>query len=763
MSAGAVHHAARPPLVGWLATLVPLGCFLWLMTHAGVVADGQPVRLAWDWVPSLGVTLSLYIDGLSLLFGLLIAGIGVFVFLYAGSYLAGHPRVERFFLYLTGFQLSMLGLVLGDNLITLFVFWELTSLTSFLLIGFDSDNPTSRRNALQALLVTACGGLAMLAGFILLAQTMGSYELSEILAGDVGLVGHALYLPIAILILIGAFTKSAQFPFHFWLPNAMSAPTPVSAYLHSATMVKGGIYLMARLQPVLGGSDFWTWTLTLVGAGTAVMASLLALRETDLKRMLAYTTLMALGTLTMFLGNETTVAIAAAVTFILVHSLYKATLFLVIGIIDHESGTRQLGAVGGLARAMPITTAAAGAAAFSMAGFPPFLGFIGKELKYEGALAVASEPLLVAMAAVGANALMVCVALVVFLRPFFGPRVATPKAPHEAPWTMWIGPAVLAVFGLTFGIDPDLVSAALVTPAVQAVTGGPATISLYLWHGINLPLLMSVVTVALGALAYWQFGRLSSVIAKGFAAIPVSGDSAYDAVMAGLVRVARWQTDLLQSGVLRRYMITVVVVLIAAVAGTLWLRDGWSAGPPLEVGEFYTWPVIGLIIAGTAVTVVTHSRLAAICALGTVGTAVALIFMMYGAPDVAMTQLLVEILVVVIVTLVMLRLPGFHGIAHPGRAGRIRDIVLAVLAGVVVTGLMLAVLAEPLDRRITDYYEITSVPEAFGRNIVNVVLVDFRALDTFGEIAVVGIAGFACYALIRARRRATSANGGRRT
>ena len=405
-------------VVGGLSSIIPVALAVTFAACLPTIAAGNTIRLVYDWVPALGINLSFFIDGLSLTFALLISGIGAIVTLYSSAYLAGHHHLGRFMLYLLMFMASMLGLVLADNIITLFVFWELTSVTSYLLIGFNHTSAESRRSALQALLVTGAGGLALLAGLILLGFASGTYELSEIIAQGGTLQSHALYTPILILVLIGAFTKSAQMPFHFWLPNAMAAPTPVSAYLHSATMVKAGIYLLARLHPTLSGTDTWIWTLTIFGAVTAVVASVMALRQTDLKLALAYTTVMALGTLTMFLGSEATVAVAAAMTFLIVHSLYKAAMFLIVGIIDHEAGTRDVAKLRGLAVAMPITAAAAAAAGLSMAGFPPFLGFIGKELKYEGALAIASEPVFAATAVVIANALMVAVSGIIAFRPF---------------------------------------------------------------------------------------------------------------------------------------------------------------------------------------------------------------------------------------------------------------------------------------------------------------------------------------------------------
>ena len=731
-----------------LSAVPPAALAFGFATCLPAVMAGDVIRLSYGWVPSLGIDLAFLIDGLSLTFALLISGIGAIVALYSSAYLAGHPQLGRLYFYLTLFMVAMLGLVLADNLITLFVFWELTTVASYLLIGFDHTSAAARRSALQALLLTGAGGLALLAGLILLGTVAGSFEISEIVErGDV-VRGNDLYLPVLVLVLLGAFTKSAQFPFHFWLPNAMAAPAPVSAYLHSATMVKAGIYLLARLHPALSGTDAWIWTLTVAGAVTAVVASVLALRQTDLKLALAYTTVMALGTLTMFLGAEATVAVAAAVTFLIVHSLYKAALFLVVGIVDHATGTRDADRLRGLARAMPITAAAAAAAALSMAGFPPFLGFIGKELKYEGALAIASEPLFVAGAAVAANVLMVAVAGVVALRPFHGPRSSTPKAPHEAPVRMWLGPVLLAGLGLTFGLAPSLIADSLVQPAVTAVLGRPAAVSLSLWHGINLPLLLSGLTFGLGIAVYATHRPLRQTLVRLESYLPMSGDRAWDGVLAGVKRLAAAQTRALQSGLLRRDLFIVFAALTLAVGATLLATGAVPAVPRWPDLLVTEWAIIALIVAGTVMTAVTPSRLAAICALGAVGTGIALVFVKFGAPDVAITQMLVETLVVVLMAVVMLRLPGLD--RDRATPARLKDAVLAVAVGAVVAATLLAVLQAPVDRSVTAYFETTSVAEAFGRNIVNVILVDFRALDTFGEIAVVAAAALAVYALLRA-------------
>ena len=600
-------------------------------------------------------------------------------------------------------------------------------------------------------MVTGGGGLAMMAGFVMLGLVSGSWELSEIRAmGDL-VRNHELYLPILVTVLCGAFAKSAQFPLHFWLPNAMAAPTPVSAYLHSATMVKGGIYLMARLYPVLGGTMAWMVPLIIIGGFTAVWSSLLALRQNDMKLMLAYTTVMALGTLTMLLGTDNVVAITGMAVFLLVHSLYKCTLFLVVGSIDHECGTRKLDELGGLAKKMPITAAAALLAALSMAGLPPFFGFVGKELIYQGAVDQQFLSLLVTGAAMAANILMVAVAVILLYRPFFGAAVKTPHAPHEAPWRMWLGPVVMAGLGVGFGLAVSWVGDLLIQPAVRAITGKPVDLHLALFHGINLPLILSAVTVAAGLLVFTFRGFCSAVVRKVEAILPFSGDQAYDGVMKMIYGFSHWQTDVLQNGSMSRYLAAIFATIALSVGYTLLYKGGVVGSIAWPQLYFYEWAIVGLILGGCAVTLRTQSRLMAICAMGVIGSCVGMIYLLYGAPDVALTQLTVEILVVVLITVVLLKLPKHITVVESGSMEKLTRGVIAVSVGCLVTVLLLGVNSAPLDMRITDYYAAYSYSLAHGRNIVNVVLVDFRGFDTMGEITVLSVAGLTAYQMIKLR------------
>ncbi len=737
-------------MAGMTPVILTGALFVYFCGMVPTIASGGIIRHSIPWIPSLDIALSFYIDGLSLMFSLLITGIGALVMLYSARYLAGHPQFARFALYLFSFMLSMLGLVLADNVLALFVFWELTTFTSYLLIGFSHADPKSRRNALQALLLTAAGGLALLAGFILLGFATGTYELSEINAAG-SLASNPLYGPILVLVLLGAFTKSAQVPFHFWLPNAMAAPTPVSAYLHSATMVKGGIYLLARMHPSLSGTDAWIWTLTIFGGVTAVFASLMALRQTDLKQTLAYTTLMALGTLTMFLAGSSGYAITGAMAFLFVHSLYKAALFLSVGIIDHATGTREAGVLGGLAGAMPVTAAAAGLAALSMAGIPPFLGFIAKEVAYSGAVG-ASLWGFVVLAALAANALMFAVAGIVAFKPFFGPQGKLPHAPHEGPWPMLAGPVILGVLGLAFGILHGLAASWVIEPATNAVLGFTDSGGrVKLWAGFNLALGLSVVTFILGAILYLRHqalrDRLAAIEARG-----PDFDAGWDRLMAWLVVVAEWQTRLIQTGVLRQYLFATFAVTAVALALPLFWLGALQLDLAMPSVTLREGVVAALIIAGALLAATTGSRITGIAALGVVGIGVALIFIIYGAPDVAITQLLVEMLIVVLIAIAALRMPYLDP-TDKGPAFRPRDAALGGVLGVLVALVMLMVTAGPIDRRLTDFFEAASWTEAFGRNIVNVILVDFRTLDTFGEIAVVIVAALGAFALLRSARR----------
>jgi multicomponent Na+:H+ antiporter subunit A len=741
-------HRWLKAYTGWILALLPAGLFVYFASWIPAVASGEVFPVRYAWVPSLGVQLSFYLDGLSLLFAMLISGVGALVVIYGGGYLAGHAQLGRFYLLILMFMASMLGVVLADNIFSVFVFWELTSLTSYLLIGFEHERDEARKAALQALLVTGSAGLAMLAGLVLLGQAGGALEISELLERGSQVRGSALYLPALLLILWGAFAKSAQFPFHFWLPGAMEAPTPVSAYLHSATMVKAGIYLLARLSPVLGDTQAWLYIVSLVGLITLLLGAFLALYHTNLKRILAYSTISALGTIVLLLGIGASGAVKAALVFLLAHAFYKGALFMVAGAIYHETGTQDVEALGGLRRSMPVLAGVTLLAAVSLSGLGPVLSFIGKELLFEAVLEEHQFALLFTPAAVLASAVSVAVALILTLRPFFGPLKPTPKHPHDAPLSLWLGPGLLGLLGLLLGLFPALVSRNVIAPAVTAVLGEPVSVVLALYHGVNLALLLSGLAILLGFALYrfWAFlrnasHRLEYVLRWG-------PHQLYNASLDAMNGLAVTQTRWLQSGKLHHYLVSIILTTVLVVGLTLISRGG-SHPLTMPVIRYYEVGLTLLILAAIAIAVSTQSRLTAVAALGVVGYSVSLIFVFYGAPDLAMTQILIETMTVILMVLVLYHLPRFSRFSST--AQRTFDAVIALSAGALMTTLVLIAANVQEFPPISDYFSEHAVDLAHGRNIVNVILVDFRALDTLGEITVLSLAGIGVYALLKLR------------
>jgi multicomponent Na+:H+ antiporter subunit A len=736
---------------GWVLGALPAILFVYFVSWIPEIGSGGVQLESMVWMPGLELQLSFMLDGLSLLFALLITGIGFFIVTYAGRYLEGHRDLGRFYILILAFMGSMLGLVLADNLILLFVFWELTSVTSYLLIGYNHEELKARKAALQGLIVTVGGGLALLAGIILLALITGSHELSEILnSGDV-MREHALYLPVLLLILAGAFTKSAQVPFHFWLPNAMAAPTPVSAYLHSATMVKAGIYLLARLHPTLGGTDTWFVILALFGAVTMFTGVFLSFRSTGIKSVFAYSTVMALGTLTMLLGIGTDAALLAAMAFLLAHSLYKGALFLVAGILDHEAGAKDFLQTGGLRTALPITAAFAMLAALSLGGVLPMFGFVAKELMLEAVLGTGGLLPVLGVLVIASAVLGVGVAAIAGIRPWFGPRVETPKPnPHEAPPALLAGPVVLASLGLLFGLAPGVVERGIVGAAAAAVNGGtPVSAYLALWHGLNWPLVISLFSLVLGVWLYRHWDAARARLAWVDTASRFGPERGYEKFMDGIVRVSEVQTRILQNGYLRYYIMVIVLTTAALVTSAIWLRDVPLTIPGGQRMYLFEWVILAVMVLSMGMAVLSRSRLGAVAALGSFGFTVALVYVLFSAADVGITQILVETLTVILLVLVLFRLPRFLGLSS--RWIKIRDGLVALAGGGMVTVLLLLTLDGREFESISGYFIEESVPSGFGRNIVNVILVDFRALDTLGEIFVLALAAVGVYAMIRFR------------
>lgn len=771
-------HRFTGASAGWVLAIVPASIFVYLLGYVKLVADHGFVQAAVEWVPAYNIHLSFFIDGLSLTFALLISGIGTVIVIYSGAYLAGHKHQGRFLAFILMFMGSMLGLVLADNMIVLFIFWELTSVTSFLLIGFDHTRQASRRAAIQALVVTNAGGLALLVGVIFLQQVLGNWELTSLRSYGETLRQLEAYPIIMALFCLAAFTKSAQFPFHFWLPNAMEAPTPVSAFLHSATMVKAGVYLLARMNPILGGgvvpmnlpfvgsTDVYLWNITLVffGGVTLLYGATLALRQTDMKQMLAQTTVASLGLLVLLIGVGTEAAISAMVLYLMAHALYKAALFLVAGLIDHGTGTRDITALGGLAGKLPVTFLVAVLAAISMAGLPPAIGFLAKEEMYIGIWGkylwdAQWQNMAVVIVLILGNAMMLVVGAAIAIKPFFGSLRPTPLKPHEGPLAMWGGPVIFGALALSAGFFIKEVGHYYLVPTASTIYNFEVESHLHLgWDTFTNPMiLLSVATWVLGALLFWQLAAVRRFLIRVEEAINWNFDKAFDSLMFGLVRFADAITRFWHHGSLELYLIVVFVAFALALYMPIGLLGGVPGALEMPQLSYYEWGIALLAIVGLIGILIARTRLIAIVSLGIQGFAVALIFMLFGAPDLSFTQFMVEVLSVVILALVMTRL---HLEQRDSRVleEALRDGFIAIVCGAGITLLLFSVLRVPLDMKMTDLFAQTSVPIAHGHNVVNVILVDYRGLDTLGEISVVMTAGIAILALIRIR-----AGGPRRT
>ncbi|MFC5051778.1 hydrogen gas-evolving membrane-bound hydrogenase subunit E [Rubritalea spongiae] len=732
----------KSPILVRVAIVLPafLSFCLIASTSWEVLTTGSGSVWSVEWVPEFGIDLSLQLNGIGMLMALLVTGIGSCIIAYALGYMGGKSGTMRLCSLLYLFMFAMTGVVLSDHLLILFIFWELTSISSYMLIGFNHENASARRNALQALVVTGLGGLALLAGVIMLQVMTGTWLLSEMHAQSYALSEHPLYVACVITVLLGAFTKSAQFPFHFWLPNAMSAPTPVSAYLHSATMVKAGIFLMLIMQPMLGGTGLWSNTLMVAGGMTMLLALLFGLRQVDLKKILAATTLAVLGILTLLIGIDKPAAIFAAILFLLGHALYKATLFMTAGAVDHSTGTRDIRVLGSLKRSMPLTAFTAGAAALSMMGLPLFLGFLGKEYAYKASL---YAPWVVTGVLVLGNALMMVLAARAGVIPFFRKRVeATPHTPHEVDLWMAGGPAILATLGVAFGCVPMLFEPVLQSCYQQLAVDGPE-IEVHLWHGINLPLILSLITFALGfALTAFLKPAAKGVEVKE----TTSADGVYDKVFQAVLRVAHRCTGMLQTGNLRSYLVIILVSTCALILLKLFRYGGWPSLEPIgSIHPFMLLLLVAMLIA-TAFAVFSKRRLTAVISLGVVGYGVAMIFAKYSAPDLAITQVLVETLTVVLFAWVVKHLPRYRVLST--KFQRVMDGCLALLTGGVMTVLMIKSQHLVIGDRIADTLTQMSYPLGNGANVVNVILVDFRALDTFGEITVLAVAALGVWALV---------------
>ncbi|MEV0397114.1 Na+/H+ antiporter subunit A [Polymorphospora rubra] len=722
--------------------LAPAAALGWAIAQTAGVRDGRAVVETYPWVPQLGLDLSFRVTTLSWLMVLLVGGVGALVLVYCARYFAdSEPGLGRFAGVFVGFAGAMLGLVIADDLILLYVFWELTTVFSYLLIGHNPEKRASRRAASQALIVTTVGGLAMLIGFIMLGEHAGTYRWSEIVDGS---KPSGTYLGIAlILILAGALSKSAIFPFSFWLPAAMAAPTPVSAYLHAAAMVKAGIYLVATLAPLFAYAGPWHLIVYALGGLTMIMAGWTALRQTDLKLLLAYGTVSQLGFLVAVTGAGTYNAALAGATMLLAHALFKATLFLVVGIVDHKAGTRQLGELSGLWRRMPAVFVAAVLAAASMAGIPPLLGFVGKEAIFEAFL---DEPLVLAVLVVGATLTVAYSAR--FVWGTFADKPGVEPTPVRKVGGAFFAPVgLLALAGLVLGPLAPVVDSYL-SPYAR-LAAGDGRYHLALWHGLTLPLGLSALALVAGLLFFHRYGRAGRAV--GRIGVPVEGGEVYSKLTHWLDRGAVELTGATQRGALPQYLGTILLVLVAVPGGALLIGRPWPErvslwDTPLQL-------VVVVVLAAAAILAVpTQRRLTAMVLVGVTGYGTAMMFVLHGAPDLALTQFLVETVTIVVFVLVLRRLPA-HFSARPLRSSRWTRIFIGVAVGLTMSGLALAAAggrdAVPIS---VDFPEL-AVSYGHGRNVVNVTLVDIRAWDTMGEIAVLVVAATGVASLIFLRPR----------
>jgi len=738
----------------WIAlatALAPMIALALLLSQTSKVLAGEVISVKYAWITQLGLNLSFRLDGLSFLFSLLILGIGLLVILYARYYLSEQERVARFFTSLLLFMGSMLGLVLAGNLLLMLMFWELTSLSSFLLIGFWSQQVAARQGARMALAITGGGGLALLAGILVIGNVVGSYELVDVLAAGDLLRAHSLYPVALVLVLIGVFTKSAQFPFHFWLPHAMSAPTPVSAYLHSATMVKAGVFLLARLYPLLSGTDWWFYLVTFTGLTTLLVGAVTALFQHDLKGLLAYSTISHLGLITLLFGLDSDLAPVAAIFHIINHATFKASLFMAAGIIDHETGSRDMRRINGLWKYMPHTAVLAMVASSAMAGVPLLNGFLSKEMFFSETLhqhLLGSFSWLLPTMATIAGAFSVAYSLRFIHDVFFnGTPINLPKfPPHEPPRYMKIPVEVLVFCCLLVGVLPAWSISSLLAVAAEASLGHALPpYDLAIWHGFNLPLLMSFIALIGGIIIYAQRAHLF----RWYDGLPdINGRIMFESSIRFLYGLVSRALARIENGSLQRYISLLLLAVIVVL--TTWLA-------PLSqvMGEIVLTPVdpltalgLGVMSCGALLTMGFHrQRFTALLMLSIVGLVVAMVFARFSAPDLALTQLVVEVVTILLMLLVVYFLPT-KAPAESSSLLHLRDFIIAASCAVLMAVLTFAVLTRPY-QSIADFFMANSLTGGGGTNVVNVILVDFRGFDTLGEISVLAITAIATVALLK--------------
>ncbi len=753
--------------IGWYAAAVAFLSLVLVAQVAPTVIHGESIQGSITWIPSLGIDLSFYGDGLSVMFGIIVSTIGIIIMSYSNGYMSKREDLPRYYQQLLFFMGSMLGMVFSANLIQLFIFWELTSITSFMLIGYWRNRPMSVYGATKSLLITATGGLFMLAGFLVLHAITGTFDIPTILHSESMIEfikGHELFLLALILIFIGAASKSAQGPFYVWLPNAMEAPTPVSAFLHSATMVKAGIYLVARIHPIFSGTDAWFILVSGVGIITMIMAGFLAFRQTDIKGILAYSTISQLAYLMTMYGYTTLhhpgIGVAAATFHLLNHATFKASLFLVAGIVAHETATRDITKMGGLRKEMPITFILATIGALAMAGIPPLNGFLSKEMFYEasyemGHLLGGPFTYLIPALAVLGGVLTFAYSIKLIDGIFLGKRPShgLPEHIHDPGWTMIVPTAFLAVLIILFGLVPSIPSHYIVQPAVESILLEPVDLHVQLWHGFTPALMMTIATFILGILIYTRYDSIAAWQNRFNSRHPMlSVNYLYDATVNNAKNVTFGFSSRMQPGNIKTYVIALLLLMIALfmIPVVFLTADIIPSTLNFDIPLYEGILFLFMIIAGLGAALLPR-YVPAIISLSGLGYLVSLLFIYLSAPDLALTQILVETLSTIIFLLAIVKIPQKFR-EHVTPAVLTRDLLIASAVALTVFVLLInATQGIVAFESLSHYFIENSLPLAGGHNIVNVIIVDFRGYDTLGEISVLCLAAFGVYNLIHSR------------
>ncbi|KIL33563.1 Na+/H+ antiporter subunit A [Bacillus subtilis] len=770
---------------GWFVLILPVLLFIYFLPMIRMTQSGETLRSVLEWIPSLGINFTVYIDGLGLLFALLITGIGSLVTLYSIFYLSKEKeQLGPFYVYLLMFMGAMLGVVLVDNVMVLYMFWELTSLSSFLLIGYWYKREKSRYGAAKSLLITVSGGLCMLGGFILLYLITDSFSIREMVHQVQLIAGHELFIPAMILILLGAFTKSAQFPFYIWLPDAMEAPTPVSAYLHSATMVKAGIYVIARFSPIFAFSAQWFWIVSLVGLFTMVWGSFHAVKQTDLKSILAFSTVSQLGMIISMLGVSAaalhyghteyyTVAAMAAIFHLINHATFKGSLFMAVGIIDHETGTRDIRKLGGLMAIMPITFTISLIGTFSMAGLPPFNGFLSKEMFFTSMLRVTHFDLFTVQtwgvlfplfAWIGSVFTFIYSMKLLFktFRGNYQPEQLE-KPAHEAPVGMLVPPVILVALAVSLFFFPNILSYSLIEPAMNSIfptlLAGHEKFHVHIsqWHGVTAELLMTAGIVVIGTIGYLSLNKWKGIY-KLFPS-KLTLNRLYDKLLTLMEKGSYRVTKQYMTGFLRDYLLYIFAGFIILIGGAFAIKGGFSFKTEgmAKIGVYEIILTL-VMISATVATVFARSRLTAIIALGVVGYTLALFFVIFRAPDLALTQLVIETISVALFLLCFYHLPKLR-LKTKTRTFRMTNFIISLGVGIIVTLLGIASSSQRTKDSIASFFVKHSHDLGGGDNVVNVILVDFRGFDTMFEITVLTIAALGIYSMIKTKVKEEGKSG----